>query len=89
MTPVPFQWQGGGEMLMQKFGFPTGTLLSLRTGSHAEPPTGKGIQRRGGKPYVISYLEGQGDLVCRLITPIRTHIATLSIPVINLLTKSP
>ena len=34
------------------------------------------------------YLEGQGDLVSRLITPI-THIVTLIIPIINLLTKSP
>ena len=33
------------------------------------------------------YLEGQGDLVSRLITPI-THIVTLVIPIINLLTKS-
>ena len=35
-----------------------------------------------------SYLEGQGDLVSRLITPI-THVVTLLIPIINLLTKSP
>ena len=34
------------------------------------------------------YLEGQGDLVSRLITPI-THIVTTVIPLINLLTKSP
>ena len=34
------------------------------------------------------YLEGQGDLVSRLITPI-THIITLMISIINLLTKSP
>ena len=34
------------------------------------------------------YLEGQGDLVSRLITLI-THIVTLIIPVITLLTKSP
>ena len=34
------------------------------------------------------YLEGQGDLISRLITP-TTHIVTLIIPVINLLTKSP
>ena len=34
------------------------------------------------------YLEGQGDLLSRLITPI-THIVTLVIPLINLLTKSP
>ena len=33
------------------------------------------------------YLEGQGDLVGRLITPIN-HIVTLIIPIINLLTKS-
>ena len=31
------------------------------------------------------YLEGQGDVVNRLITPI-THIVTLIIPIINLLT---
>ena len=35
-----------------------------------------------------SCLEGQGDLVSRLITPI-THIVTLVIPSINQLTKSP
>ena len=34
------------------------------------------------------YLEGQGDLVSRLVTPI-THIVTEFIPIINLLTKSP
>ena len=33
------------------------------------------------------YLEGQGDLVSRLIIPI-THIVTLNITSINLLTKS-
>ena len=33
-------------------------------------------------------LEGQGDLVSRLITPI-THIVTLVILIITLLTKSP
>ena len=36
---------------------------------------------------ISSYLEGQGDLVSRLITPI-THIVTRVIPVINLLAKS-
>ena len=35
-----------------------------------------------------AYLEGQGDLVSRLITPI-THIVTPIIPIINLVTKSP
>ena len=35
-----------------------------------------------------SCLEGQGDLVSKLITPIN-HIITLVIPIINLLTKSP
>ena len=33
------------------------------------------------------YLEGQGDLISRLITPI-THIV-LPIPIIDLVTKSP
>ena len=36
----------------------------------------------------LRHLEGQGDLVSRLITPI-THIVTTIIPIINLLTKSP
>ena len=36
----------------------------------------------------VDYLEGQGDLVSRLITPI-THIVTLVIPIIDPLTKSP
>ena len=35
-----------------------------------------------------SDLEGQGDLVSRLITAI-THIVTLLIPIISLLSKSP
>ena len=34
------------------------------------------------------YLEGQGDLVSRVITPI-THVVTLVLSLINLLTKSP
>ena len=34
------------------------------------------------------YLEGQEDLVSRLVTPI-THIVTLIIPIINVVTKSP
>ena len=38
--------------------------------------------------YNMPYLEGQGDLVSRLITP-RTHIVTPFIPITNLLTKSP
>ena len=36
----------------------------------------------------MPYLEGQGDLVSKLISPI-THIVTLVILIINLLTKSP
>ena len=41
-----------------------------------------------GGDYVSAgnYLEGQGDLVSRLIAPI-SHIATLNIPIINILTK--
>ena len=35
-----------------------------------------------------AYLEGQGDFVNRLITPI-THVVTLVVPIINLVTKSP
>ena len=38
--------------------------------------------------HYIEYLERRGDSVSRLITPI-THIVTLVIPLINLLTKSP
>ena len=43
---------------------------------------------RHGPNCPKSYLEGQGDLVTWIITPI-THIVTLAIPLINLLTKSP
>ena len=39
-------------------------------------------------PPDITYLEGHGDLVNRLITPI-SHIVSPFIPIINLLTKSP
>ena len=39
-------------------------------------------------PQNDPYLEGQGDFVSRSITPIR-HVATLLIPSMNLLTKSP
>ena len=37
---------------------------------------------------LIQYLEGQGNLVGRLITPI-THKVTLAVPMINSLTKFP
>ena len=40
------------------------------------------------KSITMLYLEGQGDLVSRLITPI-THIVPPVIRIINLLTKSP
>ena len=40
-----------------------------------------------GVLYAKEYLEGQGDLVSRLITPI-SHIVTPIIPIINLVTKS-
>ena len=52
------------------------------------------MQAAQGPPFLLPlfqtsvYLEGQGDLVSRLITPI-THIGTLNIPIISLLTKSP
>ena len=36
----------------------------------------------------VHLLGGSGDLVSRLITPI-THIVTLIIPIMNILTKSP
>ena len=39
-------------------------------------------------PLKPLYLEGQGDLVSRLITPL-THIVSPIIPIINLVTKSP
>ena len=42
---------------------------------------------RGGEPLGL-YVEGQGDLVSGLVTPI-THIVTLVIPISNLLTKPP
>ena len=38
--------------------------------------------------WVVNYLEGHGDLINRLITPI-SHIITPINPIINLLTKSP
>ena len=41
-----------------------------------------------GEPILKGYLEGQGNLVIRLIASF-THIVTLVILVINLLTKSP
>ena len=44
-----------------------------------------------GREAIVSYtvyLEGHGDLVSILITPI-SHIVTPIIPIINLLTKSP
>ena len=48
-----------------------------------------GASDRGtGTLKPIPYLEGQGDLVSVLITPI-THIVTLIIPIINPLPKSP
>ena len=51
------------------------------------PPQHRGPTLLQGLGFRV-YLEGQGDLVSRLITPI-THIVTLFIPIINLVTKSP
>ena len=44
--------------------------------------------RRGCDEFRGAYLEGQGDLVSRVITPI-TQIVSPIIPIINLVTKSP
>ena len=54
------------------------------------------MRRNGRKPYQRrknnnernNHLEGQGDFVSRLITPI-AHIVTPFIPLIRPLTKSP
>ena len=43
---------------------------------------------RHNPSVLLLYLEGQGDLVSRLITP-RTHIVILIIPVINHLLSPP
>ena len=49
--------------------------------------TSTGVRLRQ-KRKQTSYLEGQGDSVSRLITPI-THLVTLIIPIITPVTKSP
>ena len=51
---------------------PAGTLTGTLTGLLQPPKLGFGTLQQ-------SYLEGQGDLVSRLITP-TTHIVTLVIP---------
>ena len=49
----------------------------------------QGVDWLGSEKKVVQgYLEGQGDLVSRLLTPL-THIVTQLTPIINLLTKSP
>ena len=47
-----------------------------------------GVQGQGLQNRKKSYSEAQGDSVSSLVTPI-THIGTLNIPIVNLLTKSP
>ena len=47
-----------------------------------------GLLDHKGPSIYPDYLEGQGDLVSRLKTPI-AHIVALIIPIISLLTKSP
>ena len=52
-------------------------------------PQDKGtLHTRGTRALSNDYLEGQGDLVSRLITHI-TQVISPFIPIINLLTKSP
>ena len=69
---------------------PSVTLLRLRGGSGGFSNNGN----EHGNYYITEFrlqgfgLEGQGDLVRRLVTHI-THIVTLVIPIINMLTKSP
>ena len=60
------------------------TPSSSTTASAREPNDHKHKWPKGSRRYV----EGQGDLVSRLITPI-TYIVTLVTLIINLLTKSP
>ena len=47
----------------------------------------EGVKDDGWSRFGV-YLEGHGDLVSRLITPI-SHIISQNIPIINLLAKSP
>ena len=51
-------------------------------------PKPRTLNPEQGKTEPNPYLEGQGDLVSRLVTPI-THIITIVIPIILLLIKSP
>ena len=68
-------------------GFPKlGVPVVIRTCGKLPKFLGKALQYTTRKG--TTYLEGQGDLASRLISPI-THIVTLLIPIINLLTKSP
>ena len=46
------------------------------------------LKKIRGEVMLTLYLEGQGDLVSRLITTV-SHIVTPIIPIINPLTKSP
>ena len=57
-------------------------------GAHQRPTLDFRTPKECHKLGFRVYLEGQGDLVSRLITPI-THIVTLNISIINLLIKSP
>ena len=63
---------------------------ALRAQEKTHDPKGQTVRNttrsRSSPAHCRHYLEGQGDLVSRLITP-RTHIVTLFIPIINLLTK--
>ena len=56
--------------------------------SENKPLLSQRLSQEMSQTTPITYLEGQGDLVSRLIAPI-THIVTLLTPILNLLTKSP
>ena len=65
-------------------GLGMGKCLPVLPCQHWKPPW-RIFERT--KLHPIAYLEGEGDLASRLVTPI-THIIILVIPSINLLTKS-
>ena len=76
----------GVENAMMPFGYPK--ALNLKALYCTRGPKRTTTLDNPEDMSLGGYLEGQGDLVSRLVTPI-THIVTPVIPIINLLTKSP
>ena len=83
-------WRQGSGRGRALYGGYTGLKGDTRSLDYGSRESERERERGLGSLHfaLVVCLEGQGDLVSRLITPI-THIITLVIPITNQLTKSP